>query len=70
MLRQEATFHNLLGFTKEEILFYFAKEIQEICIAQNKTEKQLMQELELKYNGYKYHENAQNTLFNAFEIQN
>lgn len=69
-MRYSPEFHNLLGFTREEILFNFKDQIKTIAERQNKTEDQLMLELEQHYNGYRYHVKAKDTLYNAFVIQN
>ena len=70
ILRNSPQFHNLLGFTKEEILSNFQDQIKAIAENQNKKMDQLMMELEQHYNGYKYNVEAKTPLFNAFVIQN
>lgn len=70
ILRHSPRFHNLLGFTKEEILLNFKDKLKIFAENQGKTEDQLLSELEQHYNGYKYNVEAKETLFNAFVIQN
>ena len=69
-MRNSPQFHNLLGFTREEILFNFKDQIKTIAVCQKKTEDQLISELEQHYNGYRYNFQAKETLYNAFVIQN
>lgn len=69
-MRNRPEFHNLLGFTEAEIKKNFTNQILQICQKTNIKEDSLIQSLKRQYNGYKYHVKAQETLYNAFEIQN
>lgn len=48
----------------------FKDQLKKIAESQQKTEDQLMMELEKHYNGYRYHVKAKDTLYNAYVMQN
>ena len=70
ILRNEPKYHNLLGFTQEEIKTYFKYPIECLCNKKGKTEEALLKEIKEHYNGYKYHVDVDTRLSNAYAIQN
>ena len=69
-MRNSPEFHNLLGFTKNEIELYFKESIKNVCLLKGISEDQLFKEIKEHYEGYKYHVQSNDTLYNAFAIQN
>lgn len=69
-MRSQPQFHNLLGFTQDEIKTYFKYQIELLCKKKGKSEEELLRELKEHYNGYKYHVNVDIRLSNAYDIQN
>ena len=59
-----------MGFTLDEIKANYKDHITAISKKKEISEKDLLDEIERHYNGYKYNVEAENKLFNAFAIQN
>ena len=69
ILKDSLYFHNLLGFTRDEIKINYKFQIEKISKTKGVSEEDLLNELTIYYNGYKYHNQAQNNLYNAHAIQ-
>ena len=63
--------HELLGFTENEIKFYFQNEIEKVGVLKKYSlQDEVMIELKNHYNGFLMNPYGENSLFNPFSIQN
>ncbi len=66
-ITMEAEFAAMLGYTQEELEFYFADRIEQLVEEKKKDRKQLLGEMKQWYNGYRFEENAA-TVYNPVSI--
>ncbi|TAH18271.1 MAG: AAA family ATPase [Cytophagales bacterium] len=59
-------FTTIVGYTQEELEFYFDERIDNLCITFNKSKAQLLDEIRKRYNGYSW--DAQNFVYNPYSI--
>ncbi len=59
-------FTTIMGYTQEELEFYFAERITQMSTLFNKSKEQLLEEIRKRYNGYSW--DAQNFVYNPYSI--
>jgi len=59
-------FTTIVGYTQEELEFYFNERIDNLCLIFNKSKEQLLDEIKKRYNGYSW--DAQNFVYNPYSI--
>lgn len=60
-------YHNICGYTQEELEFFFKKYIDQFCLNRNKNKEEMLALIKDWYNGYQFAKNG-NTLYNPFSV--